>query len=429
MKNGKIVSLGNGSGTAKAAKIVDVGGKHILPGAIDTHVHIAWPDWDWEEDCVATTKAAAAGGVTTVMCMTGQSRSMFEEIEERSDLFEKNSYVDGTFHECIYNDQHIQEIVPMATTGGITSFKFFIPYRGAEVVPPQVGIDDGIIYMGFNEIGRLNLPGLALVHAENIEVFFKLKEKFLAENATPEWNDTRPNFSEVESIRRVVAFAKATGCALYIVHLSTKESGDEILRARAEGVTIYGETCPQYLSLTTNNSDRILAKVNPPIRTQDDVDGLWKWIREGVISCIGSDHATCATGHKREFWSAVVGFAGAQLLLPIILSEGVNKGRIGLEKVAAITSDNAAKIFGLYPKKGSIEVGADADLAVIDLDLEREIHAKDLYHISDFTPYEGWKLRGWPVETYVRGKLVMKDGKIVGDKAYGRCLVRKATMK
>jgi dihydroorotase-like cyclic amidohydrolase len=292
-----------------------------------------------------------------------------------------------------------------------------------------VGIDDGIIYMGFREIGKLDFPGVALVHAENIEVFFKLKDEFIANNIDPDWNDTRPNFNEVESIRRVVAFAKATGCALLIVHLSTKEAQEELLRARAEGVTIYGETCPQYLTLTTKNSDRILAKVNPPIRTAEDNEGLWDAIRNDVITMIGSDHAACATKHKQEFWSAVVGFAGIQLLLPIILSEGVNKGKISINKAAAITSYNAAKVHGMYPRKGAIEVGSDADLTVVDLNLEKEVHAKDLLHISDFTPFEGWKLKGWPVATFVRGKQVMKDGAITGDKGYGQVIRRRAGLR
>ncbi len=432
VKAGKIVAIGGADFEGEAEKIVDCGGKPVIPGCIDTHCHIGWPDWDWEEECVSTTQAAAAGGVTTVMLMEGQAdHTMQEHCGIRKKQFEDNSYVDGTFHEIVYTNDHISQIVPMATEGGITSFKFFIPYRGSEVVPPQVGIDDGIIYLGFEEIGKLNKPAIALFHPENIEIFFRLKDRFIKEcREDIVWNDTRPNISEVETIRRCVAFAKATGCSIYVVHMTVKEAAEEILRARAEGVTIYGETCPQYLALNCKDADPILSKVNPPIRTKEDNEALWKAVADGVISTIGSDHAACAKKHKQEFWSAVVGFAGIQTMLPVILTEGVAKGRISLNQLVACMSTNAAKIFGLYPQKGTIEVGADADLVVLDMDAKQTCHADELYHMSDFTPFEGMEFKGMPVETYVRGELVAKEGKIVGTKGTGKVILsRKATLK
>ena len=431
IKDGKIVEIGSIDAEIKAEKVVDAEGKPVIPGLIDTHCHIGWPDWDWEEECVATTKAAAAGGVTTVMLMDGTTQSMFKQLEERTKEFSSNSYVDGTFHEIIYTPEQIKEIVPMATEGGVTSFKFFIPYRGSEVVPPQVGIDDGIIYTGFEQIGRLDSPALALFHPENIEIFFQLKERLLKEGRTDlVWNDTRPNISEVETIRRCVAFAKATGCALYVVHMTVKEAEEELLRARAEGVKIYGETCPQYLALNCAEADPILSKVNPPIRTKEDNEGLWRGIKSGVISTIGSDHAACAKKHKQEFWSATVGFAGVQTILPVMLTEGVHAGRITLNEMVACTSTNAAKIFGLYPRKGAIEVGSDADLVILDLDKEKVCHADELYHMSDFTPFEGRTFKGCAEKTFVRGKLVADNGNIVGEKGYGEVILdRKAKLK
>lgn len=431
VQDGKIVKIGQLGPEDNAKQVVDVGGKPVIPGVIDTHCHIGWPDWDWEEDTVATTKAAAAGGVTTVMLMDGSNQSMFDQLKQRCDEYTRNAYVDGTFHEVIYNTQHISEIVPMATEGGITSFKFFIPYRGSEAVPPQVGIDDGIIYLGFEQIGRLGAPALALFHPENIEIFYRLKDRFLAEcKQDLVWNDTRPNISEIETIRRCVAFAKATGCALYVVHMTIKEAAEELIRARNEGVRIYGETCPQYLSLNCYEADPILSKVNPPIRTKEDNEGLWKGLQEGIISTIGSDHAACATKHKQEFWSATVGFAGVQTLLPVMLTDGVSSGRLTLNQLVACTSTNAAKIFGLYPQKGTIEIGSDADLVVLDMEQETVCTAKDLYHISDFTPFEGKKFKGMPVQTYVRGQLVADHNRIIGQKGYGKVLLnRKAALK
>lgn len=431
IKDGKIVELGEIDNNTVAKEVIDAGGKPVIPGLIDTHCHIGWPDWDWGEECIATTKAAAAGGVTTVMLMDGTTQSMFKQLEERSKVFKENSYIDGTFHEIIYTPEQIKEIIPMATGGGITSFKFFIPYRGSEVVPPQVGIDDGIIYTAFEEIGKLGKPALALFHPENIEIFFALKNRLLEQGKKNiVWNDTRPNVCEIETIRRCVAFAKATNTALYVVHMTVKESAEEILRARAEGVEIYGETCPQYLTLNCNEADPILSKVNPPIRTEEDNEGLWEGIKSGVISTIGSDHAACAKKHKEEFWSAVVGFAGVQTILPVMLTEGVDKGRITLNQMVACTSTNAAKIFGIYPRKGTIEIGSDADLVILDMDKEYVCHAKDLYHISDFTPFEGYKFKGCAEKTFVRGKLVNNNGEIIGEKGYGEIILdRKANLK
>lgn len=428
VKDGKIVYIGEDT-DMEAKEVVDAQGKYIMPGGIDPHTHIQWPNWDWEEDCVCTTKSAAAGGVTTVIHYLNEPRDLIEQFEERVVQYEKNAIVAAAFHEGIFDKNEISEIREMSTKRGICSYKFYLPYRGSEAVGNLVGIDDGIIYLGFREIGKLTHPALACIHAENAEVFFSLKEEFIKQGVTPYWTDTRPNWVEVESIRRVVAFAKATGCPLYLVHLTTREAEEEILRARAEGVTCIGETCPQYLVLNIDNVDNVMGKINPPIRRKEDNEALWRAIQNGVITCIGSDSGDVASKDKKEFWSAIVGTAQLQTMLPIIFSEGVNKGRIDINKAVAITSTNAAKTFGLYPQKGTIEVGSDADIIIVDMDLEREVHMEDMYYINDFTVYEGWKFKGWPVETFVRGTRVMKDNKIMVEPGYGKYVPRYAKVK
>ncbi len=444
VSNEKIVQIGDADYLPKADEVVDAAGKHIIPGVIDTHTHIGWPDWDWEEACAATTRAAAAGGVTTTLCYTGaasgggadtvisgteKSSNIFDEVNNKRSQFEKNSYIDGAFHSVIYSYDSLKDIVPMATKGGVSSFKFFLVYRSCEVAGHLDGVDDGMLYYGFKEIAKLKYPGMAMTHCENIEIFYRMRDKLLSEGGNPYWNDVRPNFMEVESVKKAIEFAKATDCTLYLVHMSTKEAREEVLRARAEGVNIYAETCPHYLVLNIDNADRVLGKVNPPVRTKEDSENLWRAIREGVITCIGSDHADCAKKHKQDFWSAIVGLPGIQTMLPLILSEGVNKGRITMEQAVAITSFNPAKTFNIYPKKGAIEVGSDADLVIVDMDMEKEVHIEDMHYISDFTPYEGMKLKGWPVQTFVRGKLVAKDNVITGEKGLGRFIPRSAELK
>jgi dihydropyrimidinase len=337
----------------------------------------------------------------------------------RKDLLEKNAHVDVALQACIFTDDHIGDI-PQLVERGIVGFKFYLPYKGSEVVPPQVGIDDGIVYVGFEKIAQCGKPAHAQIHAENVEIFFKLKERFLKEEREVSWYDTRPNLCEIESILRCGYFAKITGCPVYVVHMSTKEGPEIVGRLRGEGVDIVAETCPQYLVCTKDNTHRILGKVNPPLRTKEDNESLWEGIRRGLVTTLGSDHAPCLKRHKAEFWSAVVGMAGVQTLLPVMLSEGVNKGRITLEKLVEIACYNNAKQFGLFPRKGAIRVGSDADLVIIDLKKTVKIEVEKLRQLSDFSPYEGWEITGWPVLTMVRGKIVMEDGQLTAEPGYGR---------
>jgi dihydropyrimidinase len=388
---------------------------------VDPHVHIGWPDWTFEEDTQATTKAAASGGVTTTITTLFEPGDLLKAFREKKVSFEKNAYVDGSFHAGIFTEEHIKEIKEMASLG-VTSFKFAIPYRGSEVVPPLVGIDDGIVFSGFQEIAKLGYPGLAMVHAENIELFFRIKEKFLKEgrkNVT--WHDTRPNYCEEEAMVRCIHFSKVTDCPLYVVHMTIREGVDLIRKAKGEGLKVIAETCPQYLTLT-KDEDIVLRKVNPPLRNKEDNEKLWEGIRMGIIECMGSDHASCARKHKKEFWEAIVGMAGIETFFPVLLSEGVNKGRISIEKLVELCCHNNAKTFGLFPVKGTIMVGSDADLIIVDLDKEKTIRADKLHHISDFSPYEGRKVRGWPVVSIVRGNVIMENGDIVGNKGYGKLI-------
>ena len=245
---------------------------------------------------------------------------------------------------------------------------------------------------------------------------FKLKRKLMAEGRTDlsAWHEARPPFLEAEASSRYIYFAEVTGCPLLIVHISAKEVIPILAQAKAKGLKVYGETCPQYLTLTKDGPYGVLGKVNPPLRTPEDNEALWEAVRLGLIEHIGSDHAACATKHKRELWEAIVGFAGVETMLPVMISEGVNKGRIGLEKLTEIMSYNNAKLFGLLPRKGIISVGADADIVILNLKKILKIRADKLHHISDFTPFEGMEVKGWPEKVFVKGQLLSENGELVG---------------
>lgn len=416
INDGRIVMIARDGLLPEAEREIDARGDYVLPGFIDPHMHVDWPDWDLIEATEASTKAAAAGGYTTVINFLSCPGSLVEFFGDAKKVFEVHSYVDAAFHMAIFTEDQIGEIQKMGDLG-VPSFKFFLPYRGSEVVLPLVGIDDGIVYMGFKEIARMGYPAKAMVHCENIEIVFKLKDRFMraGDDADLTWDDVRPPVCEYEAIQRMVAFSEDTNCPFYIVHMSTKEGVRELKWARDRGIRVTGETCVQYLTLTARDVDRTLGKVNPPLRKdREHGQRLWEALDEGIVECIGSDHAPCARKHKTDFWTATVGMAGIQTLIPVLLTEGVHKKRITINKLAEICSYNVAKTFGLLPQKGLIEVGADADLVVLDMARKSTVQADKLYHISDFSPFEGRDLTGGVKHTILRGKLIIEDGQVVG---------------
>jgi len=405
---------------------IDAGGNYVIPGLIDPHMHFDWPDWDFASGTESATKAAAAGGYTTVINHLSGPGDLKEIFESRKKIVEQKGYIDTAFHMAIFTEEQVEEIPDMAKLG-VPSFKFFLPYRGSEVVPPLVGIDDGIVYTGFEKIAKIGYPGIALIHAENVEIFFRLKSRALksGNDKNVNWADVRPVICELESIKRIACFSLATGCPVYIVHVSSMEGVQAIRDAQITGVNITGETCPQYLTLTADDIDRVLGKVNPPIRREKKHgEMLWKALNNKTLKCIGSDHAPCAKKHKKDFWEAVVGVAGIQTVLPVLLSEGVNKGRITINKLVETTSYNTSIIFGLWPERGEIEVGARADLVILDMEKKDVVRAKNLHHISDFSLYEGWELTGWPVLTMLNGNVVMEHGEVVGKPGTGKFVPR-----
>jgi dihydropyrimidinase len=307
----------------------------------------------------------------------------------------------------------------------VTSFKFYMAYKGAEAkTTGMVGneCDDGFLLEAFSVLAKFP-SAVACVHAENIEIILTLTKKYQEEgrDGLGVWSDCRPSIAEAESVHRAITFAKATSCPLYIVHLSSRQALEEIRRSKVEYPKIFVETCPHYLTLTKDSPLGSLGKVNPPLRSSEDTEALWRGISEGLVDTIGTDHCPNPKETKMDdIWNARPGFPGSATMLPILLSEGVNKKRVSLERVVEVTSFNTAKIFNLFPRKGTIQVGSDADLCIVDLNLSKRIEAKMLQSQSDFSLYEGWNLKGWPTLTMVRGKIVMKDGGIVGPKGHGR---------
>jgi dihydroorotase (multifunctional complex type) len=423
---GKIVAIAQDQDLPPAERTIDAKENFVIPGFVDAHMHLEYPPGvDLIENIKAETKACALSGVTTIIHLLAPADNTLEKAKEFIETYERNAFVDLALSARIYTREDIKQIQPLANYG-IHGFKLLLPYKGPEAVwKGRVGgIDDGIVFLTFKEVERLFYRGygiFARVHCENVEIFFKLKEKYQEEGREPaSWNEVRPRYCEEEAMRKCIYLANITGCPLYIVHITIKEGVDLIAKAKGEGINVTAETCVQYLTLNTSNTDKVLCKTNPPMREKEDNDKLWEGIRNGTIDVVATDHAPVTREIKTNLWDALPGIPGVETFLPLMLSEGVNKGRISLEKMVEVCCYNPAKIFGLFPSKGLISIGSDADLVVIDLNREAVVNEGSLYSGSNFSPFDGWKLKGWPILVTLRGNVVAKDGKVICDRGIGR---------
>lgn len=426
IKNGKITAIAQSSELPDAETVIDGKGNHVIPGVVDAHVHLQYPPGiDPESNIKSETRACAAGGCTTLIHLLAPADDIKEEAKQFVGLYEKNAYVDLALSARIYTRQHIEQISEVYDYG-INSVKLLLPYKGSEAVwQGRVGgIDDGIVYLTFKEVARLAKEGRNLfvrVHCENVEIFLAMKEEYLQKNLEPgSWNEVRPRVCEQESMQKCLYLAGVTGCPIYVVHMTVKEGLPLLAKAKAEGVNVVTETCVQYLTQNTDCVDPILSKVNPPIREPDDNEKLWEAVRDGSIDVVATDHAPVPKSMKQEFWDAIPGMPGVETFLPLMLSEGVNKGRISLEKLVDVCCYKPARKFGLTPQKGILNVGSDADLVLIDMKKEAKAPENPVYSNSDFSTVAGKKITGWPVMTMVRGNIVVKDQKIIGESGFGR---------
>jgi dihydropyrimidinase len=265
-----------------------------------------------------------------------------------------------------------------------------------------------------------------VIHAENIELVNRIRRGAItrAMDSLRDWAAVKPPFTEAESVVRAMCFAEHLGAKIYIPHLSTRLALDEVRRWRARYDRIYVETCPHYLTHTMDSALRGLGKANPPFRSADDVEAMWEGLADGSIDVVASDHVPRKRATKEKpLWQASQGFPGTATILPVLLDRGYRAGRLSLERIVTLLCTAPAGIFGL-PQKGRIGVGADADLTLVDVDLEREVCPAELGSYADYSLYEGERLTGWPCLTMVRGVVVMRDGRIVGPPGHGSYLRR-----
>ena len=426
IERGKIVALAKESELPDAKTIIDGKGNFVIPGIVDAHVHLQYPPGiDPESNIRAETRACAAGGCTTLIHLLAPADNIKDQAKEFVGLYEKNAYVDLALSARIYTRENISQISEIYDYG-INSVKLLLPYKGSEAVwkGRSGGIDDGIVYLTFKEVARLARQGRDIfvrVHCENVEIFLGIKNEFLEQGLEPgSWNEVRTRVCEQESMQKCLYLAEITGCPIYVVHMTIKEGLQLLTKAKAQGVNVMTETCVQYLTQNTDNVDPILSKVNPPIRESEDNEKLWEALRNGSIDVVATDHAPVPKSMKQNFWNATPGMPGSETFLPLMLSEGVNKGRISLERLVDVCCYSPARKFGLAPRKGVLDIGSDADLVLIDLEKEDIALENPMYSNSDFSTVAGKKIKGWPTLTMLRGKIVVKDQKVTGESGYGR---------
>lgn len=429
VKDGKVVAIGTGF-SEEGAEVVDASGKLVLPGAIDAHTHLAMPFGGTvsADSYLAGTRAAACGGVTTVFDypMQRKGHGIIETIKGRQEICDPEACVDYAFH-CIITDLNegaILDEFKAAVDYGITSFKCFLVYKKEGMM-----VDDATlvkIMLKAKETGAITN-----IHAENPDLIDLNIEQFLKEGKTSAWYHylSRPEYVEAEADKRAVHLAKSVEAPLYIVHMADKEGLEAAIAAKMDGHDIYIETCPQYLEFTSdvyNRKDGRNFVCSPPIKGEESQDALWKAIKTGAIDTIATDHCPFQSYEKDwgkdDFTKIPNGCAGVENLYPYMLS-AANDGKLSFNRVVELCSSNPAKIFGC-DQKGSITVGKDADIVIYDPNKDFTISVNNMHSDYDHTIWEGKKLHGYPVKTYVRGNLVYDNGEFVGKPGTGEFIKR-----
>ena len=429
---------------ATGVEVIDVSGKYLMPGGIDPHVHLDLPMFDTvsSDDHYTGHKAAAFGGTTTVMDFIPQD---FPSLEQAVDVWhakaDPKAAIDFSFHMNLtrLNADVVAEI-PRLLDHGITTLKVFMAYNG------RLRLQDGEIFQVLRVAKEHGM--LTMLHAENGDVIDILVGEALAKGkTTPEWHAlTRPAWGAVEAVLRGAALAAQAGAPLYIVHMNTAGGVHQLRYAREHGLPVMGETCPPYLFFTVDylrRPDGAKWICSPPMRSPEDNAGLWRGLQDGTLQTVGTDHCPFFYDGTRpiEYEGMLVAIPGKELgkddftripnglpgvgdRLPILWTYGVGAGRISPQQFVALTSSNPARIFGLYPRKGALLPGSDADIVVWDPERSLKYGVAHAYHRTDYNLYEGWELVGFPERVFLRGRLIVDGDRWLGKPGMGRFLQR-----
>lgn len=434
-ENGKIVAIGPDLDVPSNTEIIDASGQYVMPGGIDPHTHMQLPFMGTvaTDDFFTGTAAGLAGGNTSIIdfVIPAPQESLLDAYKKWREWAEKSA-ADYSFHVAItwWDDSVAADMETLVKEYGVNSFKHFMAYKNA------IMADDETLVKSFRRC--MELGAIPTVHAENGELVFQLQQELLSKGITgPEGHPlSRPPIVEGEAANRAIQIAQVMDVPIYIVHVSCKESLDAITRARNEGQRVYGECLAGHLviddSVYRNESFEFAAAhvMSPPFRSSEHQSALWKGLQGGNLQTTATDHcAFCAdqkAAGKDDFSKIPNGTAGVEDRMAVLWDEGVNSGKLTMNEFVAVTSTNAAKIFNIYPQKGSISVGADADIVVWDPEGTRTISAKTHHQNVDFNIFEGKTVKGIPTHTISRGKVVWANGQLNVEKGAGQYINRPA---
>jgi dihydropyrimidinase len=433
--NRRIAQIG---GAMSGAREIDAADHLVLPGGVDVHVHLTVPTGrmsadgpTWVDDMSSGSAAALAGGITTLGNMTSlrDAELPLVGLEREAQMVREQAIADFILHPIVWNPTpQVIEQLPSLVQHGYTSVKVFMS------VPEFDHHSSAFLEL----IARAGAAGLTtMIHCEDYAILDWATRQLVAEGRADLrfYAESRPAIAEIVATERAIAFATSTGAPIYIVHLSSAEALDACRRAQARGIPVYVETRPIYLHLTRerfSDSDGAKYVGQPPLRGEDDIAALWHGLAQGAVHTVCSDHAPWSLAAKLDPALSVErlrpGVENLETQLPMLYSEGVRSGRLSLERFVEVTSTNAAKLFGLYPRKGCIAVGSDADVVLFDPNETRTIEAPR-FSRCDYSAFAGWTVTGWPILTIRRGEVVFEHGRITGRPGTGHLILRGATRR
>ena len=433
VRDGTIVEIGTGLAAGAGARAIDATGLLVMPGGVDPHVHLGGSTRD---DYRTGSQAALAGGITTISNFAfntsggywrpgaAEGRTLAQAIEREAALIRGQAIADVILHAGITPETQAGQMTTLAAETGQTSTKIFMVWTVFDAAVPD--------YMAtMDAAGRAGI--LTMVHCEDWPILAHAVSELTAAGRTSleYFPDSRPVLAEVVATQRAVAMAETTGAPIYAVHVSSEGALRVLEDARDRGLSVFVETRPIYLHFTRERfegPDRGLYVGQPPLRGQRDQDALWAGIANGSVDVVATDHVAHLREDKMDPSQTIsrhrAGLNNLQVVRPMLWSEGVVEGRISEERFVAVTSTNAAKLFGLYPRKGTIAVGADADIVLWDPDETRTIRDEDMFSGTGFSVYSGWEVTGWPVMTLRRGEVVYENGEILAGAGSGELLRR-----
>ncbi len=433
VKDGEIAAVAAPSELGAADRVVDLDGQYLLPGVIDCHVHVRSPGQEYKEDWASATAAAAAGGVTTLIAMpnTDPIIDSTETLERVYEIADEDAHVDFQSYAVLTSENY--DRVEELADAGAAGFKVFLGTTVGNIAPP----DDGKVYEAMQQAAEIDKR--IGFHEENDDILTHFETRFQAEgrNDPIDHAHSRPVVAEAEAVSRIILLADHADCPVHMFHLTSGTAAELVARGKDDGVNVTAETCPHYLWFTEEvlNEKGNVARIQPPIRNAEERERLWEvGIDGGAIDCIATDHAPHTDEEKGvddpfgSTWESAAGFVGLESEVPV-MSTFVSEGRLPLEQWAYMHSTRPAKIWGLYPQKGSLRVGTDADFTIVDPEVEWVGRKEDLHSKSKTTPFNGERFVGKPTMTVVRGTVTYADEAVQVEEGYGRLVPAGETTK